>query len=314
MTNWTRDGPRLREYSRTHQFAARGAPIISRRRRHRRNPIADQCHTFVVHKPLSKFRHHDTWMGRGDPINQDRLSGWPGTISCARPPDPLPAAIGGFSMPYAVGLCCEAKRSRPELRAGPSGLWQCAQLISSQARARASSVPLWGLAQSASRGAAIGSVALTSAPKLAPVYELIFGPILIGKVTVQVTCLGTDRRHGLAGFVAALTLIRVRDDVVVGPRAAVGMDPAHIHRISGDVEGGVGLLGVPDVRQANPALGIVFKDPGLDQPSAFCGVAASRGNANVLAITVPTGNANTLSALKVACAPGGNFTNRYLSA
>ena len=92
------------------------------------------------------------------------LSGWPGTMSKANPPEPSPAATGTFWTPKAIGFRWDASRSSPEFRAGPSGLWQWAQLISSQARARPSSVPLFGSSQTASRGASLGGGA-QSAPQ-----------------------------------------------------------------------------------------------------------------------------------------------------
>src|SRR5208337_1211834 len=92
------------------------------------------------------------------------LSGWPGTMSNSLPPEPRPAATGGLEMPKTVGFRCDASRSSPEFRAGPSGLWQWAQLISSQARARASSVPLLGSSQTANFGAWAAGGAPESAP------------------------------------------------------------------------------------------------------------------------------------------------------
>ena len=169
-------------------------------------------------------------------------------------------------MPKEVGFRCEASRSSPELRAGPSGLWQWAQLISSQARARASSVPLLGSSQTASRGAAVGIRRAGERPKSAPVRQLVLGVPRIGEVAVEVARLGADRPHDLAGLVASLALVGVGDDVVVGPRTAVGVNPAHVDRIAGDVERGLGLLFVPDIGQTNPAVGLALEDPGLDQP------------------------------------------------
>ena len=176
-------------------------------------------------------------------------------------------------MPKAVGFCCEASRSSPEFRAGPSGLWQWAQLISSQARARASSVPLFGSSQTGQPGASPRRRAPRPAPLAAPVRELVLGPRGVGEVAVQVPGLRADRRHGLARLVAALALVGVGDDVVVGPRLAVGVDPLHVDGVAGDVERGLGLGLVPDVGQADPAVGLALQDAGLDQPPALRRVA-----------------------------------------
>ena len=43
------------------------------------------------------------------------------------------------------------------------------------------------------------------------------------------------------------------------------MNPAHVGRITGDVEDGLGLLFVPDIGKTNPTFGLVFENPGLDQ-------------------------------------------------
>ena len=113
-------------------------------------------------------------------------------MSNANPPEPSPAATGTFWTPKAVGFRWVASRSSPEFRAGPSGLWQLAQLISSQARARSLSVPLFGSSQAASRGASLGD-APDQRPATAPVGELILRPVAISEISVEVVRLRTDR-------------------------------------------------------------------------------------------------------------------------
>src|SRR5262249_35852968 len=96
-------------------------------------------------------------------------------------------------------------------------------------------------------------------PPLAPMSELIFRPLGIGKVAVEVARLRADRLQNIARLVTSLALVDVGDDVAIGPRTAVGVDPAHGHRVARYVEGGLGLRLVPDVGKPDPALGLVLE-------------------------------------------------------
>ena len=103
--------------------------------------------------------------------------------------------------------------------------------------------------------------------------ELVLRPVAISEISIEVARFRTDRRHHVAGFVATLTLVAVGDDVVIGPRAAVDVNPAHVNGVAGDVECGLGLGIIPDVRQTDPAIGLAFEDPGLDQATPLRRVA-----------------------------------------
>ena len=73
----------------------------------------------------------------------------------------LDLGAGGFVCPGASHTSPGGVAMQVELGAGvfpaPSGLWQCIQLTSSQARARALTEPLSGSFHAASRGASAGS-------------------------------------------------------------------------------------------------------------------------------------------------------------
>src|SRR5438045_1739429 len=172
----------------------------------------------------------------------------------------MPAATGGLRIPKAVGFRCAAIRSSPELRAGPSGLWQWAQLISSQARARTSSVPLWGSSQTASRGASAGDGAPTIAPRRLQWVSWFSVPSRYAKSRLR--C----RAFRPIGIINSPVLWQPLHWLLLGMmsllvRAAVGVDPAHVDGVAGDVEGRLGLGDVPDGGQADPAVGRAPEDP-----------------------------------------------------
>ena len=197
-------------------------------------------------------------------------------MSYSRPPEPMPAATGGLLMPKAVGFRCEAEQVEARVPRRAVGVVAVGAVDlepgagAGVERAALRVVPD-GQPGRLDRGRRTGQ-----RPEPAPVGELVLRPLAIGEVAVQVARLRADRRHGLAGLVAALALVGVGDDVVVGPRAAVGVDPAHVDRVAGDVERGLGLRRVPDVGQADPAVGLVLEDPGLDQPAALATGRARR--------------------------------------
>src|SRR5579863_10430927 len=91
-------------------------------------------------------------------------SGLPGTMSYLLSPEPCPAATGDLKTPILAGLIWLNRRSSPVVRAGPLGLWQCAQFTSSHTRARCSTEPVEGSSNFAAFGALLGFGAPRNAP------------------------------------------------------------------------------------------------------------------------------------------------------
>src|SRR5690349_20251233 len=85
----------------------------------------------------------------------------------SRPPEPCPAATGGLHTPSWNRSVFVTVRFRPLVRAAPLGLWQCAQLMSSQPRARASRSPVVGSSNTGAFGHVVGSAGAPTRTPLA---------------------------------------------------------------------------------------------------------------------------------------------------
>ncbi len=110
-----------------------------------------------------------------------------------------------------------------------------------------------------------------------PVGQLVFGPLGIGEVAIEMPGLRSQRLKVIALLVTALALVGVGDDVVVGPLGSLFVDPADVDQVAGDVEPGLGLLGIPDIRQSDPAIGLPLENARFEQPPSKRRVARVDG-------------------------------------
>jgi hypothetical protein len=102
----------------------------------------------------------------------------------------LPAAIGSFQTPALDASSWAASKSSPDVRAAPAGLWQWAQLASSQARARWATVPVDGSFQTAMRGACVGCGAPSKMPILVQCSSWFSGPVAYSNVRLSPRAVG----------------------------------------------------------------------------------------------------------------------------
>ena len=244
---------------------------------HRRDPLADQRQSFLVHQPLAELGHHDAGVGRVDPIDEDRLVGLPGddvelapARAAARRDRRLEDAVG-----RGVGL--RGQQIEPRVPRGAFGVVAVGTVDLEPGACPGVEAAALRIVPDRESGCGAGGGAPAKRPARVQCVELVLGPRGVGEVAVQMAGLRADRRDGLARLVAALALVGIGDDVVVRPRLAVGMDPPDVERAAGDLERGLGLGLVPDVREADPAVGLALEDPGLDQPLPFDGSRASCG-------------------------------------
>ena len=106
-----------------------------------------------------------------------------------------------------------------------------------------------------------------------PVGELILCAVGVGEVLVEMPRLGTQRLKVVALLVAALALVGVGNDVVVRAVRAVFVDPAGVDQGSGHLPRGLGLLVVPDIGNAHPAVGLALQDARLEEAAAQLRIA-----------------------------------------
>ncbi len=244
---------------------------------HGRNPRAHQGQTLLVDQAFAQLGHHDAGVSRVDSKYQDRL------VGLARHDIEFPAAGAA------------AGRNRRLVDAVSRGVVLRRQQIQSRIPGRAVGVVAMGtvdLEPGAGPGferAALGVVpdrqfgslrrrrSTRQCPQSRPVLELVLHSGRVSIVAVEVPGLGTDRSHLFAGLVATLALIGVGDDIVIRTFLAVAMNPRDVLCSAGKLQGGIGLLGIPDIGQADPAVGFSFQNACLDEPSSLSRITQIAG-------------------------------------
>ncbi len=236
---------------------------------HRSDPRPHQGNPLFVDQSFAQLGHHDARVRGADPIDQDRAFGVPGHDVKSQPA----RADAGRHRRLVHADRREIALCRAQVQpAGPRGpfgvVTMCAVDLEPGTGAVVERAGLGVVPDrqprcvSRCRGTGQGADA-------APVRQLILCAARIGKVAVQMPGLGADRHHGLARLVAPFALVDVGNNVVVLADLAVVVNPAHVNQIAGDLEGRVGLFLVPEIRETDPAVGLAFEDPSLDQPASL---------------------------------------------